>query len=231
MRTPTALLPDDVLEQRIRHSLTTVAATVTGDPVTAARTPRRSRRWRIGLGIGVAAIPIALAASAVVRQGPEYVDTIPPGDIITRGSVDGSSWLLVESRRTDDCGPVTGVELVEERENLLGSEWSTIGSRYGDLDATACVTPARWLADPSLFDDGGTAVGDSFVWIWAVHPDVTAVRITARGDTDDLPVHSVDGAGYALYEVPSDLDSYTAELVIDDAVVPGTFETQAVPQR
>jgi hypothetical protein len=219
------------LEQRIRHSLRTVAETVT--ETAHAPTKRRSRwRWTIGLGIGAVAIPIAFAASTYVQRGPEYVDTIPPEDIVATGSAGGSSYLLVESSRMSECGPpVTGLELVEEKENLLGSEWNTTGLEYGELDEQGCDTTDRYLADPALFNDGGTEVGDSLVWTWSVHPDVTAVRITADGFSEDLPVLRYGGAGYALFEIPEDMREYTAELLIDGVVVPGSVEEHLVRDR
>jgi hypothetical protein len=174
---------------------------------------------------------VVLAAGAYVRSGPEYVDTIPASTIVAEGEVGGDRYLLVESRRSECDKPVTGVELVEEDENLLGSEWNTIGSRYGEHLDPCHFSTERFLANPALYDDGGTTVGDSFVWLWAVHPDVTAVRITADGETHDLEVYSVDGAGYALYEVPKDLQTYIAELVVGDEVVPGSREVQRVPER
>ena len=233
----TSTLTTEEVEQRVRHTLRAVAATVSQtepSPAGASTEPRRvRRRWRIGLGLGAVAIPLVIAASAFVRQGPEFVDTIPESDIIATGSVDGSRYLLIENTRTDRCGaPVTGVELVEESENLVGSEWNTSGMQYGEesADPASCeVATDRYLADPALYNDGGTRVGDSFVWLWAVHPDVTTVRITADGYTEDLPVYSVDGAGYALFEIPADLHEYTAELLIDREVVPGSREAQTVP--
>ena len=68
------------------------------------------------------------------------------------------------------------------------------------------------------------------MWIWAVHPDVTTVRVTADGEAEDLRVYQVDGAGYALYEVPKGLETYTAELLIGGDVVPGSREVQRVPE-
>ncbi len=41
------------------------------------------------------------------------------------------------------------------------------------------------------------------VWMWAVHPDVTGVRITTSADVEDLPVYPVDGAGYACSRYPA----------------------------
>ena len=219
---------DLALGQRLRRDLATLAGTVTEDlPAPARRRP--SRRRRLAIGAGVLAVPVALAAGAVVRHGPEYVDTIAPERIITSGSVDGSRWLLVESDRTDECGePVTGVELVEERKNLVGSEWSTTGYSYGDETDCLGHDPSAWLRDPARFGDSGAQVGDSFVWVYAVHPTVTAVRVEADGRTTEVAVHDVDGAGYAAYEVPAGVTSWRSELVTDGGVVPGSEETQRV---
>ena len=216
------------LDQHLRHVLSTVANTVTAEAGTAhAGSPNGRpdhRRRRIGLIVGATAIPLALAAAAFVRSGPEYVDHIPRESIIVEGSVGGSKYLLVETRRTRCGQPTQGVELVESSENLLGSEWNTIGEEYGEQVGECRVDTKRYLANPALFNDGGTEVGDSMVWIWAVHPDVTGVRITTSADVEDLPVHTVDGAGYALFEVPKDVGTYTAELLINGAAVPGSAE-------
>jgi hypothetical protein len=230
--------PEDV-EQRVRRTLHTVAGTLTeatfadASRSSAARAPRRRRR--IALAVGAVAVPLALAASAIVRDGPEYVDTIPQDRIVMSGSVDGSRYLLIESDRTDECGqPVTGVELVEERENLLGSEWNTTGYEYGEYVDTPCgyvIDTSRYLEDPALFDSSGTEVGDSWVWVFAVHPEVTAVRITSGDYTEDLRVYEVDGAGYAPFEVPKGLDEYTSELLIDGEVVPGSEKVRTVRRR
>ncbi len=220
------------LDQHLRHVLQTVANTVTPEQSTApAGRPNGRpdhRRRRIGLVIGAAAIPVTLAAGAFLKSGPEYVDRIPRESIIVEGSVGGSEYLLVETRRTACGQPVKGVELVEENENLLGSEWNTIGAEYGERVDECRVNTKRYLANPALVNDGGTEVGDSMVWIWAVHPDVTGVRITTSADVEDLPVHTVDGAGYALFEVPKDVEMYTAELLINGEVVPGSAEVHKV---
>ncbi len=227
------------IEQRVRHTLHSVAETVTEDAFATTTQPtvaRRShRRRRIALGVGAVAVPLALAASAFVHEGPEYVDTIAPERIVMTGSVDGSRYLLVESDRTGECGePVTGVELVEEKENLLGSEWNTQGYEYGEETETGCGyvnDTSRYLKNPALFTASGSHVGDSFVWVYAVHPDVTAVRITSGDYTKDLKVYEVDGAGYAPFEIPKDMDAYTSELLIDGQVVPGSEEVRKVPRR
>jgi hypothetical protein len=219
---------DPQLDRHLRHVLQTVANTVTAEDnaVTIPDSPRRTshRRRRAGIVIGAAAIPVALAAAAVIRSGPEYVDQIPRETIIVKGSVDGSEYLLVETRRTACGRPVQGVELVEESENLLGSEWNTIGMEYGERVDECRVDTTRYLANPALFNDSGTQVGESMVWTWAVHPDVTGVRITTDGDVQDLQVHTVDGAGYALFEVPKGIETYTAELLIEGETVPGSAE-------
>ena len=228
----------DTVEQRVRHTLHSVAETVTEDAfATTTRTTvtRKShRRRRIALGVGALAIPMAMAASAFVHEGPEYVDTIPQERVVMSGSVEGSRYLLIESDRTDECGqPVTGVELVEERENLLGSEWNTSGYEYGELTETDCGyvnDTSRYLENPALFTASGSRVGDSFVWVYAVHPDVDAVRITSGDYTKDLKVYEVDGAGYAPFEIPKDMTEYTSELLIDGHVVPGSREVREVPR-
>ena len=233
------------LEHRLRSALHTVAATVTDErpavlpapvpgPVPASGAGRRrGTRRRVALGIGVVAVPLTLAAGAVVRDGPEYVDRIPPERIVLTGEVGGSRYLLVESDRRDECGqPVTGVELVEEDENLLGSEWNTTGYEYGEYRDTSCGyvnDTSRWREDPSLFGSSGAGVGDSFVWVYAVHPDVTAVRVTAGGDSVDLDVHTVDGAGYAAFEVPEDVTEWTSELLVRDRVDPGRQQRTIAP--
>jgi hypothetical protein len=228
----------DSMEDQIRHTLHTVAQTVTETtqpPAAPGSVPDRTRgsrrrKWALIAGAGAVAVPLTLAAAAYVQSGREYVDTIPANTIIVEGEIDGDRYLLVETRRTECGEPVTGVELVEEDENLLGSEWNTIGEQYGERSGDPCsLDTSRYLANPALYNDGGTAVGNSVVWLWAVHPDVTAVRITSEGSSEDLPIYTVDGAGYALYEVPEGLTTYTAELLIGDDVVPGSTEVHGVP--
>jgi len=224
----------DVVEQRLRHTLHAVAETVTEDSLAVKPRPKGTRktrrRWRIAIGVGAVAIPLTLAASAILREGPEYVDTIPPERIVMTGSVDGSRYLLIESDRTNECGqPVSGVELVEEKENLLGSEWSTTGHEYGEYTEKTCgdvIDTSRYLKSPALFDSSGTEVGNSFVWVYEVHPDVDTVRITSGDYTKDLKIFEVDGAGYAPFEIPKDMNEYTSELLIDGQVVPGSEEVR-----
>lgn len=228
--------PQDV-EQRVRHALHAVAGSVTEDAFAStaqASGKRSSRRMRrIGIGIGALAVPVALAASAYVHHGAEYVAPIPQDRIVASGTVDGSHYLLAETERTDKCGnPIPGVELVEERKNLIGSEWNTHGYSYGEETSASCnsTDTSRYLKNPALFNDSGSQVGDSFVWVYAVHPKVDTVRIISGDYTKDLKVYEVDGAGYAPFEIPKDMKTYTSELVIDGHVVPGSTQQQTVPQ-
>ena len=182
---------DAGLEARLRRDLASLADHVIDEPV--GRRSRRRRRW-LAIGAGVVAIPVLATAAAQLRTGSEYVDTIPPETIVMRGDIDGDTYLMVESQRVDECDqPVTGIEIIEEDENLLGSEWNTVGYEYASTGG--CVPDPAWLRDPSLSDSGGTEVGDSFLWVWAVHPDVTSVRITTDDGVDDLAPYPVDGAG------------------------------------
>ena len=64
---------------------------------------------------------------------------------------------------------------------------------------------SRYLKNPALFADAGSVVGNSFVWVYAVHPDVDTVRITSGDYTKDLKVYEVDGAGYAPFEIPKNM--------------------------
>jgi hypothetical protein len=221
-------LTDPLLETRLRHDLTAVAEAVTGAPL--ARSAKHRRRW-LALGAVGVVVPVLVGGATFVRSGPEYVDTIPPETIIVRGDIDGDTYLVVESRRTycDGQGQVTGIEIVEEDENILGSEWNTVGYSYADVGGGCQHDTAAWLRDPSLSSNGGSEVGGTLLWVWAVHPDVTSVRITTDDDVVDLPPYPVDGAGYALYEVPKDVETYTVELMIGESPVPGTREKKRVP--
>lgn len=229
----------DAAEQRIRHTLHAVAETFTENSFAAngrpSKAPKPRRKRRIALAVGaLTLVPAGFASAAFLNTaGDEFVDKIPQERIVMEGSVDGSRYLLVESNRTGECGePINGVELVEERKNLVGSEWNTTGYEYGgDYIQKPCgdvIDTSRYLKNPALFNASGAEVGDSFVWVYAVHPDVDAVRITTPEASIDLPVYTVDGAGYAPFEIPHGLPEYTSELIIDGQVVPGSAQERTV---
>ena len=170
-----------------------------------------------------------LAAGAYVQSGPEYVTTIPQERIIVRGDIDGDEYLLVRGRETD-C-PHVGVEVVVTKHNIIGSEWNTSGANWGlSRSGDGCyIRTAEYLANPALYEDGGAGRGRLLCLDVGSPPR----RDSGTGDLDDgsseeLPVHTVDGAGYALYEIPSGVTDYTAELLIGDRVVPGSTEEQHV---
>lgn len=75
----------------------------------------------------------------------------------------------------------------------------------------------------------GTFLHGTFLRMYAVHPDVTALRLTIDGSAQIIDVHPVDGAGYAVFEVPPGNAQYTVDLLDDGQVVPGSTETRAVP--
>ena len=233
-------ITDSDLDLHLRRTLQAVAATVQEVPDVAASTRRHRRGRRMLLGLGSIAIAVPLTTGAIALFGPEHVDQLPPGDVIVAGDIDGERYWMVESFHRDVCGQLmAGVEVVVEERNLIGDEWSTTGYSYGEPlppsndggEVGRCgYDPTEALSNPALSFSGGTKVGDAFLWVYAVHPDVTAVRVIMDGVTQDEPVHPVDGAGYALIELPEGTSSYTVELLMGSDVVPGSKETQEVPR-
>lgn len=231
-------LSDAELDAHLRRTLHAIAAGVeagaSADEAPAlVRRPRSRRRRRLAVaGVAVAGTGL-VAAGALVRSGPEYVDRLPPDHVVVAGSVEGARYWMVESFHENGCGqPMPGVELVAEDSNLVGREWNTVGATYGELRADGCtVETSQALADPAVSFSGGSFVGDTFIVLYAVHPDVTAVRLTVEGRSREVAAHRVDGAGYALLEIPPGTASYTVELMSGDRVVPGSPEQRPVPVR
>lgn len=223
-------LVDPEFDQQLRRTLHEVAAKVEDAPAVAPE-KRRSRR-RAMVGLGAAAVSVPLAAGAIMGIGSEYVDELPRGNVIVTGSIDGSRYWMVEAFHKDDCGkPLPGVELVIEDNNIIGQEWNTLGTSFGNLPLQGCSHDnSDWLTDPSRWDISGTFLDETFVQVIAVHPNITAVRVTIDGFPQTVAVHRVDGAGYGTFEVPSDSTEYTVELLIDGEVVPGSRNTRAVPE-
>lgn len=228
----TDLETDPALDEHLRRCLRAVADTVTDAPAPAVAPAPRSRRpgRRIAVGLAVAALVAPLAAAALFGEGPEYVDQVPPDHIVASGKADGGRYWLTESDRTDNCGgPVTGVELVAEAENVVGREWNTVGFGYGEPGSCGYDDTAA-LRDPSLSYASGAFVGDTVVWVMAVHPDVTGVRVETGDRTERLEVYTVDGAGYTLTELAPGT-RFRTELLIGDEVVPGSEQVRTAPSR
>ncbi|HZA30123.1 MAG TPA: hypothetical protein VE462_01210 [Propionibacteriaceae bacterium] len=229
-------ITDAELHQHLRRTLHAVAATIAEPPSTATSAAPHRRGRRILLGLGAIAVAAPLAAGGLFGLGPEYVDELPPGNVITTGILDGERYWMVESFHRDSCGQLMpGVELVVEERNIIGQEWSTTGYSYGEpievarngLEVRVCgYDTTQALADPAVSFSSGAQVGDAMIWIYAVHPDVTALRVTIDGAAQAVPVHPVDAAGYALIELPESTKSYIVDLLINDDVVPGSRKTR-----
>ena len=215
---------DDRLDERLRRTLAAVAATVHEEAVTdAAPAPTRSRRRRrllVGAGVTIAAIP--LAAAAVVRFGPEYVDRIPPADPIVSGTLDGERYWVADGREIPPCEKSpSGVELIVESHNLVGREWNTIGAVFGEPTANGCP-PVRPDEPPAhtYYDDGGMTVGDGMLWLGALHPAVDEVQVSLDGaESFDAQTFEHEGDAYYVLEVPPGTDTFTLEYVDDGQVV------------
>ena len=214
------------LDEHLRRTLRAVAATVAGEPAVEHESQRSRRRMWVGLGAVAVAVP--LAAGAFYGVGSEYVDKIPPDNVIVAGSVDGNRYWMVEAFHKDVCGkPTPGVELLLEDSNLVGQEWNTHLITYGNVKGCNYDISDE-LANPSQWDRSGALVDDTMIWVVGVHPDITAVRATVEGSRQTVPVHRVDGAGYAVFEVPEKAE-LTVALVIDSEVVPGSEKTWPIP--
>ena len=213
------------LEEHLRRTLTAVAATVQQHPADdAAPVPVRSRgrrRLLIGAGITIAAIP--LAAAAVVRFGPEYVDEIPPANPIVSGSLDGERYWVVDGREIPGCeGSPSGVEVIAEEDNIVGQEWNTVGSFFGEPTTDGCAPlAAQGLPEDTYYSDGGLMVGDGMLWVGALHPDIDQVRVSLGTDEPfDTETFEHEGGTYYVLEVPPGTATFTVEYLVDGVVVP-----------
>ena len=215
---------DHQLDERLRRTLAAVAATVHEEPADdRAPVPgrfARRRRLLVGLGVTIAAIP--LAAAAVTRFGPEYVDRIPPANPIVSGSLDGERYWVVDGREIPRCGDSpSGVELIAESHNIVGREWNTIGSVFGEPTARGCA-PVRPDEPPdhTYYFDGGLVVGDGMLWLGALHPDVDQVRVALdQGAPFDADTFEHEGGTYYLVEVPPGTATFTLDYLVDGEVV------------
>jgi hypothetical protein len=217
---------DHQLDQHLRRTLAAVAATVHEDPTDHAvalsdpSRPRRRLRLLVGVGATIAAIP--LAAAAVVRIGPEYVDRIPPTDPIVSGSLDGERYWVVDGRERPGCeDSPSGVQLIVEEHNIVGQEWDTVGSVFGEPAPDGCVP--RPADDPpayTYYSDSGWRAGDAMLWIGALHPDVDHVRVSlGGGEPFDAETFEHEGGTYYVLEVPPGTATFTVDYLVDGQVV------------
>lgn len=215
------------LDEHLRRTLAAVAATVEEAADDASPTPapipprsRRRRRLLIGAGVTIAAIPVA--AAAIVRSGPEYVDQIPPPNPIISGSLDGERYWVVDGRESPGCeDSPSGIELIAEQSNLVGQEWNTAGVFFGEPTADGCAP--RQPTDPpdyTYFSDGGTRIGDGMLWKGALHPDIDQVRVTLGNDEPfDAETFEHEGGTYYVLEVPPGTTIFTVDYLVDGVVV------------
>ena len=211
------------LDQHLRRTLAAVADTVhegpAHDSVPVPHRSRRRRRLLIGAGVTIAAIP--LAAAAVVRFGPEYVDRISPANPILSGSLDGERYWVVDGREIPRCeGFPSGVELIAEEHNVVGQEWNTFGYFFGEPTKDGCAP--RLADDPpeyTYYSDGGSMVGDGMLWMGALHPDVDEVRADLGSEPFDVKTFEHEGTSYYLLEVPPGTTTFTVEYLVDGQVV------------
>jgi hypothetical protein len=211
------------LDEHLRRTLRAVALTVqepsAGD---SASSPRSRRRRRLLVGAGVTLVAVPLAAAAVVRLGPEYVDRIPPEDPIISGTLDGERYWVVDGRETPRCeGSPSGIELIVEEHNLVGREWNTTGAFFGRPTADGCAP--RIPDDPpeATYDaDGGTRIGEGMLWMGALHPDVDQVRLSVGGgESVDADTFRHEGGTYFVLEVPPGTETFRIDYLVDGEVV------------
>ncbi len=234
-------LSDAKLAARVTAALTAIAETVTeheatpdgpaAPPLQGPTTPRgRSRRASRAAALTVlAAATLSVAAAAYVRVGPEFVDKLPPKDVMQQGTVDGDTYFMVPSFHTDICGrPMPGVEIVTASRNAVGGEWDTSGMSYGGKDPVdGCVPPADPAAptdtEPTRYDLGFSRAGadEDRAWLGAigVHPQVTELDVTVPGyparSLATVPIPSQPaGPRYAVIALP--LNSRDFVLVLRD---------------
>ena len=211
------------LDEHLRRTLAAVAATVNEGPVDdSVPVPRRPRHRRLLVGAGVTIAAIPLAAAAVVRFGPEYVDRIPPANPIVSGSLDGERYWVVDGREIPRCeGSPSGVELIAEEHNIVGQEWNTVGAFFGEPTADGCAP--RLAHDPPEYtynSDGGLMVGDGMLWMGALHPDVDQVRVSlGGGEAVEAETFEHEGGTYYVLEVPPDTATFTVDYLVDGKVV------------
>ncbi len=253
MTAPDALDMDPQLAERLRRTLAAVAATVPDDaaPVAALPAPAataspttriRGTIRRLTAPVLAGAAALALAAFGYLNVGPEYVDKLPPDNVLQSGAADGDEFWLVPSFHTDPCGrPWPGVEVVTRSRNQVGQEWSTGGSAYGGdarRDARGCVLSVDmtgWLDRPGRVGVGYQRLGPdedrSWLGTLSVHPTVVEVVVeipglpAARLATHALPADPA-GPRYAAVVVPPTAARVTLALLDRNGRHVGRFDDE-----
>jgi hypothetical protein len=224
-------------DQHLRRTLAAVAATMhegaEADTVPGAARSRRRRRRLVGAGVAIAAIP--LAAAAVVRFGPEYVDRMPPANPIISGSLDGERYWVVDGREIPGCeGFPSGIELIAEEDNVVGQEWNTVGAFFGPPTTGGCASRRAAVPPEYTYDaDGGLMVGDGMLWMGALHPDVDQVRVSLDGrEPFDVKTFEHEGGTYYVLEVPPGTGTFTVDYMVNGEVLkplPGEHAEHTLP--
>lgn len=218
------------LEQRLRTTLNSVAATVSEAPQPkAVRSAYRPRR-RMAYGIGAALAAVPLAAAAVVGFGPEHVDRVPPANPIISGIVGDEKYWIVDGRESPKCeNSPSGIEVIAEDSNIVGQEWNTVGYFFGEPTKNwGCApTSTNEPASNTYYYDGGQEVGDGMLWAGALHTDIDEVK--ASFDNSEfvaIDTFKHEGSEYFALEIPSGTSTFTIEYLVDGQVLtPPTGET------
>lgn len=223
---------DHELDQHLRRTLAAVAATVvegsTSNAAQPARRPHRRRGLFVGVGAGLAAIP--LAAAAVAGFGPEHVDRLPPAHPIVSGSVGDEKYWIVDGRDSSQCeGHPSGIEVIAEDSNVIGQEWNTVGYVFGEPTPGWGCAPLAANEPPAhtYYYDGGQTIGGGMLWAGALHPDIDEVKVSFEGGAPfDADTFTHEGGTFFAVEVPPDTATFTVDYLADGEVVaPPSGET------
>lgn len=226
---------DADLDRRLRETLREVAATVSDPPPVSSGAARKRPRRRLVAAVTAVGIAVPAAATATyLNTGSEYVESLPPDGTVASGTVEGVRYWITTPHSQGGCdGTRPGAEFVREDWNTVGEEWGTIVVTYGYGGVNGPCEPYEPgpKADPARIRgaDSGSVIEDSWFVETGVHPDVTALRVTADGDRTTVPVHRLNGAGYTAFAVPIEAGRYTVAAEIDGHVVPGSALTADIP--
>lgn len=216
---------DREMDQHLRRTLAAVAATVTEAPASQVQEPagrsRRRGRLLLGVGAGLAAVP--LAAAAVVGFGPEHVDRLPPANPIVSGSIADEKYWVVDGRDFPQCeGHPSGIEVIAEDSNIVGQEWNTVGYRFGEPTEKWDCAPLVPNEPPAhtYYYDGGQKIGDGMLWAGALHPDIDQVKVSLDGAAPfNADTFEHEGGTYFALEVPPGTATFTVDFMVDGQLV------------